>query len=104
MVTGFEDSTYKIFRAIALNEAFYYPDSTVEKHRAVMETLGDERFHLALGGGNTLSRFLNGLEFEGFTETDERKGQYCLTEKGVDKLKELSGIMQEDYQRDLKVA
>jgi hypothetical protein len=104
MVSGFEDSVYKILRVIALNEAFYDPDPTVGKYRAVMETLGEERFHLALGGGNTLSRFLDGIEFEGFTKTDERKRQFYLTEKGVDKLEELSEIMQEDYQRDLRVA
>tara|TARA_Y100000310_G_scaffold68141_1_gene63449 strand:- start:273 stop:656 length:384 start_codon:yes stop_codon:yes gene_type:complete len=127
MVTGFEDSTYKILRAIALNEAFYDPhqdpgrnldpesykdsrynsDPLIKNYHAIRNvflTLGEERFFLSLGGGNTLSRFLCGLEFESFTETDERKGQFYLTEKGVDKLEELSGIVQEDYQGDLRVA
>ena len=80
MCTGFERSAYQVFKA--------FRGGTPLTVNAVKSELGEERFFLFLGGGNTLGRFVRGLRFEGFLEGEESEG-YSLTQKGTKKMQEL---------------
>jgi len=84
MCTGFQRSAYDVFEAFS-------EDNPLTLH-GVMRELGDKRFFLFLGGGNTLSRFVRGLQLEGFLEGKEDEG-YTLTEYGVKKRDDLKQVV-----------
>jgi hypothetical protein len=84
MCTGFERSAHEVLEVFS-------PDSAVTI-RMVRSELGEKRFFLCLGGGNTLSRFVRALEFEGFLRSEGVEG-FRLTPKGVQKKEQLGQIV-----------
>lgn len=85
MCSGFEQSAYDVIRVFSTEKPLTL--------REVMLALGDERFFLSLGGGNTLDRFVQGLAFEGFLKEDEEAQSFTLTPKGIQKRDELKQVV-----------
>lgn len=80
MCTGFDRSAYDVFQVFSSDIPLTL--------KGVMVELGDKRFFLFLGGGNTLTRFVLGLQFEGYLQGEESEG-FKLTAKGEQKREEL---------------